>query len=1580
MDNQLGSDSFNLTIPILGSPGRGVGVGLNLVYNSRVWTKDVATNHMVFDYDVGWPSPGFRLNYGRIIRDYDVSSGPGNYLLIEPDGTRTTLYSLGNNNYRSNDGRHIQFTGGTLNQLYYTDGSIVFYEQVGPSKLLPVYIRDIHGNSISVSYVANCADAPRVNPGTCTCGTNCTKPTKQAIKQITDSLGRVTTFYYDNTGKLAEIRVPGYNGVAERTLVRFGYRNPTLTLSYDFDPGSLTVIGVPDNNQIDVLSRIYFPDTGRGYTFDSYSGYGMFTHDSTRLGMTDTSDGTEVAYTEYTFGTMGTLFDPPEYTQRRESWLHKTDDSGSDTTSPAVYDYSRTSDSATITRTVSGPNGISIVMSSNNVPFAEQFGLLTQQKILENGVTKLTQDFTYDSPSTPQGLQRNGVITTDDGSPTANKSQVVYTYGQYGNLMETIEYGFSVSTVFTKRRRTVYSYVTDTNYINLNLLGLVNDVTVWDTLDTNNNGNDVPIARTAFVYDTPDTGWEIETYGFTHNCSPPACAPPPGYDTKFADRVQRGLVTKVQLWTNANGPSPNLPDISFRHKYDIFGNELKAEVGCCSVKIFEFRDTPLTTPPTSAMYWSAPFSATDGSGPTLQTNYSYDFNTSFLKSQTDPNGLVTSYAPDPAMRLRTVTYPKLTGDTNANPTLDTFFADASNSLSNTDTLTYQSKFTYFDGSTQKVQISSQWLDGAGQSIRQGSASGPTIASFDATKVVYDELGRLRKSTNPYNTTNSDGNTTGLPNPTVYDYDGLSRAMTVTLPDSSTITRAYNGAVTTVTDQAGRQRQSETDGLGRAIRVTEMDTSNQLAWNTTYGYDKNDNLTLVNQGDQTRAFKYDSLSRMTYERTPEEDATISDGTNIWSAHYTYTSFDALSTRQDSRGVVTNYSYDGINRLYQVGYTLPNPNPNNVLATATVNITYGSTAPKLGNVEEVKQTDSQNIVPWKENYSYDSLSRMLSKTVSFDNQAYAYTTGYGYNQAGQLTQMTYPSSRVVKFGFDDRGRLQKVGDGNSTTRYISSMSYQPSQQVGSISLNNGVTENYSYSADRLQMTSQTATKSGSTLMSLTYNYVAAKSRSGGVGTGNANTGQLMDITGSQINGQQRNESYNYDPVARLTQASGFYAQRNYTYDRWGNRTAISGGASQTVAMQQPGGGVTNNRIASVNSGPSYTYDASGNSTYDAAHNYGYDGESRIVTVDSGATYFYDTANRRVKKVAGGYTTYYVWEGSNVVAEYGNVPVGSGGTRFYHADPLSNRMITDGSGVVKGTMDNLPFGEDGGVVGENEKHRFTSYERDGETGTDYAMNRQYSNGTGRFTRPDPIGGSIANPQSFNRFAYTIGDPINLVDPFGLLFAAPGGCAAQYSSCGDVTVCVGTIGCFSVPVGFDGGGHADFLWDQLSNVTQSRLLDLGIPLPKGFDIYPKLRLSNSSDIIVSGPQTQIQKAIRKAMDDCEQKGRDAFNAYLKSKNLSAKFVNGRVRLAQLPANVAQGVVLGVSTVAAAAKGLSIAPPMAILNAMSLFGVIPSVGDLITPESLMSDVERDILKSAALEQRGATKRCKKAVRRKYGL
>jgi len=43
-------------------------------------------------------------------------------------------------------------------------------------------------------------------------------------------------------------------------------------------------------------------------------------------------------------------------------------------------------------------------------------------------------------------------------------------------------------------------------------------------------------------------------------------------------------------------------------------------------------------------------------------------------------------------------------------------------------------------------------------------------------------------------------------------------------------------------------------------------------------------------------------------------------------------------------------------------------------------------------------------------------------------------------------------------------------------------------------------------------------------------------------------------------------------------------------------------------------------------------------------------------------------------------------------------------------------------------------------------------------------YHSAQRRFTNADPLGGSVSNPQSLNRYAYVRNDPVNLVDPLGL------------------------------------------------------------------------------------------------------------------------------------------------------------------------------------------------------------------------
>ncbi len=69
-------------------------------------------------------------------------------------------------------------------------------------------------------------------------------------------------------------------------------------------------------------------------------------------------------------------------------------------------------------------------------------------------------------------------------------------------------------------------------------------------------------------------------------------------------------------------------------------------------------------------------------------------------------------------------------------------------------------------------------------------------------------------------------------------------------------------------------------------------------------------------------------------------------------------------------------------------------------------------------------------------------------------------------------------------------------------------------------------------------------------------------------------------------------------------------------------------------------------------------------------------------------------------------------------------------------------------------------------NDQVKFATYTRDSATGNDYADQRYYTSVLGRFMTMDPFRGSasLGNPQSWNRYAYAVGDPANSFDPTGL------------------------------------------------------------------------------------------------------------------------------------------------------------------------------------------------------------------------
>jgi RHS repeat-associated protein len=70
-------------------------------------------------------------------------------------------------------------------------------------------------------------------------------------------------------------------------------------------------------------------------------------------------------------------------------------------------------------------------------------------------------------------------------------------------------------------------------------------------------------------------------------------------------------------------------------------------------------------------------------------------------------------------------------------------------------------------------------------------------------------------------------------------------------------------------------------------------------------------------------------------------------------------------------------------------------------------------------------------------------------------------------------------------------------------------------------------------------------------------------------------------------------------------------------------------------------------------------------------------------------------------------------------------------------------------------------------NVRQGYTGYEKDVESGLEFAQARYYNVTHGRFTSVDPLmaSASIKNPQTFNRYTYAMNSPYKYTDPLGLL-----------------------------------------------------------------------------------------------------------------------------------------------------------------------------------------------------------------------
>ncbi|HTC93269.1 MAG TPA: RHS repeat-associated core domain-containing protein [Terriglobales bacterium] len=547
--------------------------------------------------------------------------------------------------------------------------------------------------------------------------------------------------------------------------------------------------------------------------------------------------------------------------------------------------------------------------------------------------------------------------------------------------------------------------------------------------------------------------------------------------------------------------------------------------------------------------------------------------------------------------------------------------------------------------------------------------------------------------------------------------------------------------------------------------------------TLYSYDMLDNLVGVQQqGNSTdpsqwrqRSFVYDTLSRLLTATNPESGTigyTYDANGNLSSK--TLPAPNALSTSTATQTI--SYCYDELNRVTGRAYGPPG------CPLSSPVVSYAYDAGSNGNGYVTSVTDHAGSA----SYSYDVMGQMATeqRTIAGVSQSFS----YAYNLDSSLKSITYPSGRVVSYGYNVAQRLLSATD-NNNIGYASGAHYTPFGALSSVSSGPTTTSN-TYDA-RMQPYELKTTVGNQALLDLTYDFHY----------GQNDNGNIYQVTNNK--NTARTQQFGYDALNRLvsaltpnTNSQSSNWNQNYSYDNWGN-----------LLQKNVAGGDTSLNIAvnGKNQVTNWCYDAAGNitgpnpcATYanNAFPNI-YDAENQLrqATVSGVTTaYDYDANGQRVKKVTSGIGTLYwygpggeVLEETDLSGTLKNEYIFFGGKRvarynpatdyfYYFSDHLgSANVLTDASGGIKEESDYYPFGGERVVTdtGIGNNYKFTGKERDPETGLDYFGARYYGNAIGRFLSPDPSGllaQHPENPQSWNLYSYVLNNPVINIDPNGL------------------------------------------------------------------------------------------------------------------------------------------------------------------------------------------------------------------------
>jgi len=716
----------------------------------------------------------------------------------------------------------------------------------------------------------------------------------------------------------------------------------------------------------------------------------------------------------------------------------------------------------------------------------------------------------------------------------------------------------------------------------------------------------------------------------------------------------RGNVTKVSHW--AGGSSY----IYSFNQFDNAGNVVWAKDPKGNVSTISYTDnfgdggTPdAGSGGTNGATYAFATLATNALG--HQAKSQFDYTRGVPTGAKDPNGVISKTEYDLLGRpTRAIAAVGLSEQAIAETTYPTTSANIATASRQLDASRWLASKIILDGFDRIVTA---WQAEDGQHANYASF---TIRA----DTIYDALGRIKQVSNSYRP--------GAENPayTTTTYDLSSRVLTMRTPDNSVVTTNYSGNEITVTDQAGKQRKSVTDGLGRLIQVYEDPAG--LNYLTSYGYDVLDNLLTVNQDTQTRTFAYDSLKRLTSATNPESGA-MCYGT-IVNGQCQANGYDAngnLVYKTDARGVLTTYVYDALNRATSRSYSDGTP---------SVTYAYDSTTITNGKGRLASVSSSASSYSYS---GYDALGRALGGTQTIGSQSYSITKVI-YDRAGHVTSMRYPSGNSVNYNYDGAGRLGdkdaqlaftgNLGDGGTMRTYAGGIVYDAASRMSQeqFGTTTPIYNKLNYNP-RGQLVAVLASTSGN---DATF-YRGKIVNDYGTTDNNGNLKQqTVSIPNNEGNTSQTywNQQYGYDSLNRLTSVGEYLNgssqaawQQSYNYDRFGNRlinnnsSATWGqGVNNVVATVDP---ISNQMYASGDislpmSQRQVQYDPAGNQTKDYLTSNGtrtYDAENRMITATDSSnhtsTYTYDGDGHRVKRNISNTETWQVYGlGGELIAEYG------------------------------------------------------------------------------------------------------------------------------------------------------------------------------------------------------------------------------------------------------------------------------------------------------------------------------------------